>query len=102
MMQVSPAEARSSSGSSAWQRITQVTPYSRAAFSMSGWWPQMRMVSFRRKGGSSVPWGRARMTSPEMVLTMSTPSLSSWPSSTLRMLNRGTFRSVGSSMVRMS
>ena len=102
MMQVLLAWLRISSGSSVWHSTIQATPNSTARRSISGWLPQIKMVSLRRKGGSSPDWGRASTTSPERVLTTSSVSLSSWPSSTLRMLNRGMSRRSGASMVRIS
>ena len=88
-MQVGALLSSSSWGTSVWQRIRQLTPLCSAASMISGWLPQIRMVSGSVKLASSKAFGRAMMTLPDTVSVRLEYSLTSLPSSTLIRLNTG-------------
>ena len=70
MRQVSVGMERSSSLISAWQTMTHRTPSSMAYFTMSGWSPQMTMLSLLENSRFFREVGRAMVTSPEMESTV--------------------------------
>ena len=69
--------------------MTQFTRSSRARRIMSGWSPQMTMLSRSENSRFSRPAGRATVTSPEISSAISPPSFKILPSSTDSRLNTG-------------
>lgn len=100
-MQVRPAFSSRSGSTSVWHRIRQLTPMSRARRIISGWSPQMTMLSGSPNSRFSQLWGRAMTTLPDTVSIRSPLSLSRRPSMTLSRLNRGTASTRGLAMVVM-
>ena len=93
---------RTSSGTEAWHTTTQGTFALSASRMTSGWWPQIRMVSFVRHMASSPPVGSAMVTRPLTALVGVPASSTMLPSSALTRLNTGMSSTSGCSTERMS
>ena len=89
-MQVFVGRVRSSSEISVWHSTRQLTFISSARRIMSGWLPHSTMLSREWNSRFSRLWGRAMVTSPEMVSVFSPASLRILPSRTEMALNSGT------------